>query len=494
MKKLNMYDSLSILIIIVFMVVLLSRFDIYPVFVDIYYHMSVALSFDRVGGIVLWDFWEFAPEGRPHLYPPFLHCIMLLLSEVADHIAVGKFISFIMFPASQITLWVSSREIFSRKTAFYALLVLSSSLMYFRLQAVTSAAALVLVLVPLVFYSFEKGKVIAPVILLTACLYTHVGMGPIALSAFVLYSILRRERLKEAAKVVAASLILYIPWGLHTLVNMESLSANSPPSAGSLMLFPWIFGIIGMLICVRKKKEFLIPVCLFACMTPIAFSYWGRFTGHSVLPLAMFSGIALSQVDEKLTRTKKTAFIIGALFVVSLVAPTIGARPERGTNPQRSQRETMKPQQRLTITFASLLVALPTMQSDSYLTHDNLKMAEIIRKNSQQNEIVFIQGGSWGCFVTATTGRPQALGMWQEVAADYEPDPRSASVFVIPKERRVPGELTKIGETDRWAVYRTAQKRTVDIPRATVGKGIVYMIMILGLCGLLYDLCKKTAH
>lgn len=494
MKKLNMYDGLSLFVIMIFSVVLLLRIDLYPVFVDIYYHISVALSFDTAGGIVFWDFWEFAPEGRPHLYPPLLHCIMLILSEITDHLVVGKFISFIMFPASQITVWFSSREIFSRKTALYALLVLSSSLMYFRLQAVTSAAALVLVMVPFLFYCIEKGKIIASIIVLTACLYTHVGMGPIAVSAFLLYGLLRRERLGKIAKAVAASLILYIPWGLHTLANMESLSANSPPSSGSLILFPWIFGIIGLLICIKKKKEFLIPVCIFVCMIPIAFTYVGRFSGHAVLPLALLSGIALSHIDERLTPPKRTAFVIGAILVLSLIAPTVGARAERG-QPQRgqqNQKEPAKPQQRLGITFPSLLVTLPAMRSDTYLTQDNLKMAEIIRKNSQQNEIIFIQGGNWGCFVTATTGRPQLLGMWQEVASDYEPDPRSASVFVIPKERRAPKELTKIGETDKWVVYRSPQKRTITIPSAPVGKGIVYVLLILGLFGILYDLLKRS--
>lgn len=509
MKKLNTYDFLSLLVIVVFIVVLLSRFDLYPVFVDIYYHMSVALSFDKAGGVVLWDFWEFAPEGRPHLYPPLLHCIMLFLSEFSGHIAVGKLISFIMFPASQVTLWIFSREIFSRKTGLYSLVVLSSSMMYFRLQNVTSAAALVLVLVPLVFYAFEREKYTASVILLASCLYTHVGMGPLAVCAFGLYSVLCRERLRKAAKVIAASLVLYIPWAIHLIANMESLAANSPPSSGHFMVFPWVLGIIGALICVRRKKEFLIPVCVLVCIIPIAFSYPGRFSGHSMLPLAMLSGITLTEVDNKLTGSKRAVFVVGALLVLSLVAPAVGGQVQRGGTQQRltqqqsmqqrpiqqsmqqKPRVPMEPQRRLNISLASLLVALPGMPSDSYLTSDNLKMAEIIKRNSLENEIVFIRGGNWGCFVTSTTGRPQVFGMWQEVATDYEPDPKSASVFVVMKGGKVPRELVKIGETDRWEVFRAPEKKMIDIPDATVKKGIVYVILVAALCGLLYDFLRK---
>jgi hypothetical protein len=498
MKKLNEYDVLAVVVIVSITIVLLIRNQLFPVFVDIYYHSSVAVSFEKAGGIVLWDFWEFAPEGRPHLYPPLLHSIMLLLSEVAGHMTVAKFISFVMFPASQVTLWWASREIFSRKTAFYALLILSSSLFYFKLQAVTSAAALVLVLVPVIFYAFEKGKYIASGILLALCLYTHVGMGPIALCSFGLYCVLRRERLKEAAKAIVLSLVLFLPLGIHLMANMESLSANSPPSAGSLMVFPWILGIIGALICVRRKKEFLIPVCILVCMIPIAFSYWGRFMGHSILPLAMLSGVTLSHIDEKLSGNQRAAFVVGALVVLSLVAPTFGAQTERRNiqqsgmqQPGGQQSPPQRPQRRLTLTVASLLVSLPTMPSDSYMTPDNVEMAEIIRNNSQENEIVFIPGGIMGCFVTATTGRPQLFGMWQEVEADYEPDPKSASVFVASKGRNVPEELIKIGETTRWTVYRVPQKKTVEIPDATVGKGVVYLVLLAALAGIVVDFFRK---
>ena len=539
MKKVNTYDILSILVIVVFVIVLMRRFDIFPIFVDIYYHASVVLSFDKAGGIVLWDFWEFAPGGRPHLYPPLLHCCMLFLSEFADYISVAKFTSFVMFPLSQITVWFFSREILSRKTAFYAVLILSSSLEYFRLQAITSAAALVLVILPFAFYAFEKGKYTACTVLFALSLYTHVSMGPLALLSLGLYGIIRREKMRNAFKVIVISLVLYAPWGVHVLTNMGSVSASSPSSTFSLMIFPWVLGAGGMYICVKRKKEFLIPVSILLCMIPIWFSYPGRFTGHSILPLAILSGIALSDLDEKIgkTRNKRAVFVVGSLLVLSLAAPTIGIREDqrgilpplksiqqnapqnvsqsvlqnipRNTSqntpqnlsqnlPQQNiqpQREVPQRQQtRSPIRLASLLVSLPSMPSDSYLTEDNLKMAEIIKKNSRENEIVFIPQGIMGCFITATTGRPQIFGMWQEVASDYDPDPQSASLFVMPKERRAPAQLVKIGETGKWVIYRAPQKKMVDVPDPVLGKVVVYLLMAAGAGVLFYDLLKRRQH
>lgn len=512
MKSLNRYDVLSVLFISGLLVVILSRFDIYPVFVDIYYHMSVMVSFEKAGGICLWDFWEFAPEGRPHLYPPFLHCIMLFLSEGFSDVEVGTFVSFIMFPASLGSAWIFGREVFSRKTGLYSIVVLSSCIEYFRLQAITSAAALVLVLVPLVFLAYEKKKYIAASVLLAVCLYTHVGMGPIAVGAFGLYAVLKRDTIKKGAQVILGSLILYVPWGIHTVMNMGNLSASSPTSNFSVVIIPWVLGIIGLCICLKKKKEFLIPVCILICMIPIAFTYIGRFTGHVILPLAVLSGITLTYIDNRLTTSRKAVFVISVLVLLSLIAPTIGvqAQQKRGIRPPRNQLNKKMPENQKNvpvmpdmpqkraqilskplIKVRSLMTSLLVMRSDSYITPENMKMAEIIQKNSQENEIVFIRGGAMGCFITATTGRPQMFGMWQEVSSDYEPDPRGASIFVIETGRKVPEQLIKIGETKKWAVYRAPHRITVDIPHAVVRKEIIYVLLAMSVSLITYDCIHK---
>ncbi|MBU7031637.1 MAG: hypothetical protein HXS53_03825 [Theionarchaea archaeon] len=522
MKKMNAYDLFALGLIGLFTLITLLRFDLYPVFVDIYYHSSVAGSFEKAGGIVLWDFWEFAPIGRPHLYPPFLHALMLFFSEFLNPMTVAKLVSFIMFPASQITVWLFSREIYSRKAGFYSVLLLSSSEQYFQLQAITSAAALVLVLLPLLFLAFEKRYHVAAVILLTLSLYTHVGMGPIALGSFTLYTIMQ-DRRKDGLKIVIASLLLFVPWGLHLLSHSESLSANSPQSGGGIMIFPWIIGIIGAYVSCKRKKEFLIPICILICMIPMAFTYLGRFTGHSILPLALLSGIALSHIDDSLSRNRSIGFALAALMVFGLLAPTV-ALPRQQRIPQGLQENPLRtpdqpisevkppnpqmqidPQRRFPeinqqnrpiiprnpLQLPSLLITLPNRRSDSYLTSDNLKMAEIIRNNSSESEIVFIHGGIMGCFVTATTGRPQIFGMWQEVSSDFQPDPKSATLFVTEKGRQVPTELIKLGETQKWAIYRAPFRKTTEIPRPIVGKNLVYVLLVLALIGLLYDVLVR---
>ncbi|MBU7034760.1 MAG: hypothetical protein HXS49_06195 [Theionarchaea archaeon] len=509
------YDILSGGIIAATIVLLIARWDIFPVFVDIYYHASVALSFEKAGGIVLWDFWEFAPLGRPHLYPPLLHGLMMVLSEGSTMVTASRITSFVMFPASLGTMWWVSRGIYSPRTAFYSVLVLAPCYEYFNLQSVTSAAALVLAAVPLLFYWFEKGKYVAAMVILAGCLYTHISMGPIVLCAFFLYSVVSKRTL-AGAKIAGGSLLLYVPWLFHIVRNLSNLSASSPNSSVFILIVPWLLGILGSIISIKKKGEFLIPVCILVCMVPMAFTYAGRFAGHALLPLSMLSGIFMSHVEGLISPRRRNVLVVTSLIVLSLAAPTVGIVGGRGvdrgmkvtrtTDPgipsgedilrlstQREERPPLnqKPSSRLTLRIPSLFLILLRMPSDSYLNQENLAMVQVIRRNSQENEIVFIPSGIMGCFVTATTGRPQTLGMWQEVASDYQPDPTSASVFVLPKGRRAPSQLIKVGDTEEWEVYRAPTKKTGDIPHAVISTELVYGILAAAFVSIAYDIVRK---
>jgi hypothetical protein len=202
--------------------------------------------------------------------------------------------------------------------------------------------------------------------------------------------------------------------------------------------------------------------------------------------------------------------------VLGLIAPTVGimegrrinrepgitgnepGTANRGNQPSLPPQKEVRPQvdqrshSRFTLRIPSLSLIILKAPSETYLNPENLAMARIIMKDSQENEIVFIPSGIMGCFVTATTGRPQTLGMWQEVASDYEPDPKSASIFVFPKDRRAPSQLIKVGETEQWGLYRAPEEKTVVIPEAAVSTKLVYSILLLAAGAVVYDLLRNN--
>jgi len=77
-KKIDKWDYAIFSIILVNFILLLYRWEMFPKFIDIYYHFSVVKGFEIANGIVFHDFWEYAPGGRPHLYPPFFHILILI--------------------------------------------------------------------------------------------------------------------------------------------------------------------------------------------------------------------------------------------------------------------------------------------------------------------------------------------------------------------------------------------------------------------------------
>ncbi len=72
----------SWVIIAAFGLLQLLRSVVLPQFMDIYYHLQVAWGFLQSGGYSGWDFWEYAPFGRPHIYPPLFHILLALLMKL----------------------------------------------------------------------------------------------------------------------------------------------------------------------------------------------------------------------------------------------------------------------------------------------------------------------------------------------------------------------------------------------------------------------------
>ncbi len=68
---------------------------------DHFYHMAVAQKILERGTIPLWDDWEFAPMGRPHLYPPLLHLLIAFIAGRPDDILSGfATIQMLLYPSA----------------------------------------------------------------------------------------------------------------------------------------------------------------------------------------------------------------------------------------------------------------------------------------------------------------------------------------------------------------------------------------------------------
>ena len=355
----DIYDALTLGLIGVLFALALIYWSRFPIFRDIYYHMGAATAFGKAGGVALHDFWEFAPVGRPHLYPPLLHILMYLGSLTGLSMGtIGKIVSFSAFYLILLSTWYGMRRLFSRRVAFYSTVVLASCFMFFWQTAVTSAASLVLIITPLLFVALEEDHEITAGIMLALALYSHLVLGHLIALGMFIYGLHRREMLRRLLPVLAGAYVLWSPWGVHILSNYGSLELSSPmgaPEGMSVHLLVWAAALAGLVCCYFKKGRYYIPPALLMGMVPILFFYPHRFwDGHVFFPLAMLGGVALSGLHGFLSRQVKKisrggglsraaaaagmAFPVMLLLLVDPVFATLGGKgrpfPAPGLQPR----------------------------------------------------------------------------------------------------------------------------------------------------------------
>ena len=98
---------------------------------DHFYHMAVAQKILEYGGIPLWDDWEFAPVGRPHLYPPLLHLLIAFFAGTPDQILLGfATIQMLLYPTALLSYWFLYRTFLSPSLAYLSIIALSMEFMF----------------------------------------------------------------------------------------------------------------------------------------------------------------------------------------------------------------------------------------------------------------------------------------------------------------------------------------------------------------------------
>jgi len=349
----NPWDLAACLLFLLLAALILANLSMFPIFLDMPYHLAATRGFMESGGVVTWDWWEFAPAGRPHIYPPLLHVLMSIpLGLGVSEEVVGTFFSLIMFPLIMLSMWWMVRRLFGSRQAFYSSALLLVPYAFFRQSAVTTAASLVLALTPLIFLGLERRRWVTPAVLLAACLYTHLVLGHLVALALFIYLLHRREMWRGILKVLAAAYILYIPWGLNVALHLSSFSVSEAGGgAASVHLLIWMAALAALPLCYIRKGRHYILSSYFLSMVPIVFFYPNRFwDGHALLPLAMLGGLFLDALHEGLSRLFATlpdtgkraggavaACIVGLISLVLLLVDPVmtwGGKAPAGAGPK----------------------------------------------------------------------------------------------------------------------------------------------------------------
>ena len=446
-------DFISLVYIAFLTVLLIIRWHIFPVFIDIYYHLAVMQGYNLAGGITKNAYWEFAPFGRPQLYPPLLHLLMLILYKF--HISlpfIAKFTSFIMFPLTLLTEWWIVKKIYNSKAALFSVVFLGSIYQFFWHSSVLSAAALTQILGLLAFLAIEKDKKLASSVLITLMLYSHIAIPYFYFTAFLLYGLLRKVKRKLTLSSLFISAILFSPWLVHLVSNLSFIHMRSSVGNGAvpltihLYLWIWLFGIAGIAAVIKKRKEFLFPLILLVVLIPIAFTYRQRFFEiHGLIPLSILAGIGVSSLLH-FAKNKKNVLVLAILLAVlfGFTTPVVNITYRKvhfrwdqplafalikNINPVSGGRKDnfpYKPAQRPDMKPPVLY------PRKSIMTKSNIQLAHFISKTTKAGSTIYVPDGPLADFIFAFGKRPVSSGMLGEVKPYKRPFPQDCAYLLIP--------------------------------------------------------------
>ena len=463
------YGALGI--IALFTSILIIRWQTLPVFLDIYYHASCMTGFRDAGGIVLHDFWEYAPVGRPHLYPPLFHVILLMLSKAGlPTLFIIRFVSVAIYPLLLITIsWVVTR-LYNDRLAFFTVLAASLPYTFFLNVIVAIPSSIAMIILVLLFYAIETRRMLCGALLLGLSFYAHGGLPWIAILALILYAISAKSNFKTILAIILGGIALGSPWLIYMAGDRSYFLAvnsyiNNYFEANVLL---YIFAALGIVIALRKKGRHLFYLAMFFGMMPMIENYTFRFLcGEGLLPVIFLAGIGMDEAFAGIScflnrraRSAVSAVLLpwAIFYLVTFYSPVIykDARVFSGVIRGSSFSKFMKYDPR----------SATAMESSIYLKEDMEKLFTIIKASTRPDEIIYCNYNYVAGIFHVFTDRVTSSGMLNEIKPVYYSDPARSAALIVwiknpegifdPELKALIEKLSlvKIAETELAYVYR----------------------------------------
>ena len=307
------------------------QWETLPRFLDSYYHLAVIQGFRQAGGITLHAFWESAPAGRAHLYPPLFHLLWWPAAAlVRNPITVAQLWSLLGAPALFLAMAWAARRLESPRRAALTIIaaLLASNVLFSTLLHPTATLALIGILG--VWVALERDRAVVAGLLVGAIGWTHLGLPWITLLALLLLGAADRAR-RRAWTAAAIGLLIMAPWWLHIARHAAALHAVQQPESRSLELAPVLLGlnVWGAIVAWRRAPTYRFWLALLAAAIPWIARYPYRFfSGEGLLPIVLLAGLALDEgVGLVVAKRGLTPFVVGGIGALLVAGPTVANRP-----------------------------------------------------------------------------------------------------------------------------------------------------------------------
>ncbi|MBI4314136.1 MAG: hypothetical protein HY594_04905 [Candidatus Omnitrophica bacterium] len=301
----------------------------YPRFLDSYYHLAVMQGFRQAGGVALHAFWEAAPQGRPHLYPPLFHLLwMPAYFLVGNPITVARLWSVAAIVLLLVAMAGVGWKISGGRGAFFFVAAALASPNLYLSTLIHPTATFALAGVLAVWICVENRNFGAAGFCLGLTAYLHPALAWIALLALLFWGALDEEKRGVLGGAAALGALLALPWWLHLFYHLESFQWTRQPEANSLdiPILLVALGFIGAIWAFRSRSHpaYRFPLALMIATLPWLFLYPYRVaSAQGLLPLAIFAALTLEKCYGRL-RWLTLAIIAGMM----VVAPVLTVKTE----------------------------------------------------------------------------------------------------------------------------------------------------------------------
>lgn len=290
------FDEASWLVIgLVFLALLVTWQKHVPAMSDTWYHLAIADKALERGAVPLWDDWEFAPHGRPNLYPPLLHVLLSGIGAVTGGVlTAGKVLTVLILPASLLSTWFVCRRMLGASVAFLAVLVSLLDVTQLLVMEAYIAACLTNLLAPLVLLAVVERRAWLGVVGMALLYYSHLGFPHMVALGLLVFGLMERSYLRTVLKVVGIAFLWWTPYLAHVLANAEWVAAVFRGGGLPVPLFQKVFSLqvlnpiilVAGLVGARALWRAGGPARAFPCMLlgflPILLTYGGRYMMHSM--------------------------------------------------------------------------------------------------------------------------------------------------------------------------------------------------------------------
>ncbi len=484
----NPWRYFSWVIIGAFGLLQLLRSVMLPQFMDMYYHLQVAWGFIQSGGYSGWDFWEYAPFGRPHIYPPFFHILLALFMKLGfSAIFLAKFFESVTPVVFLIVIWDFVRKNYSEQLGFFVVLAFCSAFAFFISLANHVPAALALIFGLLGFSEFLKGRILRSAILLALCFYTHIGSSWFFLLTFIFYALMEKDKRIQALKTVVFALVAALPLFVQQLQALGFMQAAGLDMHEKFLcqikFVDYLLAFFGLFLVFKMPARYKFFVSLFlASLVFLSYPY-RFFSGEGYLAVVFLSAITLQEIwlRSKACALTYRKIICGLLILFFLfISPTLSLN--KGVHAGKISYE-------LKWMDSALCGMIFAKGSTIWFPREYQPAVEAIKKNSLNTEIIYSNLNIVGPILGSLAQRATANALLPEIGPKRQvPALEAASIIVLTRDLdeglvrnlSLKYGLVKIGESKIFQVFKNPTALyTVKVSKPVVSFRMIIFITIL---------------